>query len=230
LPVGPRRDFPAYQIDKRIHAPIKFNSTNIKCFGSTYILVLIADKEAGVTIDWPFICRLLEQTGCGLATLAMYRQRLDRSLGMVRAKIKCINMGPMRCEFLLHMRMEGFHCFFRVVSARNTRLVGDHQNVISGLVQKPHGLRGAIDPFELLRSVGIAAVDIEDAIAIEKCRRPARVNSLLMYAAAVFLLGHLRNGLGMLNRPVQAADWASSGRGARLISTWQAVRTETSHA
>ena len=84
------------------------------------------------------------------------------------------------------MCMEGFYRGFIKVAARNARLVGDNKYEVSGLIQQSNGLRGAIDPFELVGPVDIAVVDVENAVAIEKCRRPAYVNALLVFAVAVF--------------------------------------------
>ena len=44
-------------------------------------------------------------------------------------------------------------------------------HVIAGLVEQTHGIGRAGDPFKLVGPVGIAVVDIEHAVAIEKCRR-----------------------------------------------------------
>jgi hypothetical protein len=73
-------------------------------------------------------------------------------------------------------------------------------------------LRGSIDPFELLGSVGIAVVDVENAVAIEKCRRPANVSSLGVFTIPVFLVGHWFNGLRMPNLLVQVVrSWHRAG-------------------
>ena len=89
---------------------------------------------------------------------------------------------------------------------------------------KSHGFRRAIDPFELLGPVGIAMVDVENAIAIEKCRRPACVNFLLVFAATVFLVGHWLNGLGMLNLLVQAPDGSKASAEKRTETDFACMK------
>ena len=54
---------------------------------------------------------------------------------------------------------------------------------IAGLVEQAHGLGRAGDPFKLVGPVGIAVVDIEHAVAIEKRRR-----TLALVAAQEFQL------------------------------------------
>ena len=121
-------------------------------------------------------------------------------------------MGAMRGKALLHVCMERLYRIFIVVAARNTGLVRDNKYVVSGFVQQPDGFERSIDPFKLFGSVGIAVVDVENAIAIEKCRRPAYVNSFRVFVATAFLVGHWFNGLRMPNLLVQVARlWHRAG-------------------
>ncbi len=126
--------------------------------------------------------------------------------------------------------MESLHCILIVVSARNAGLVAYNKDVVSGLVQEPDGLWRTIDPLKLLRPISIPMVDIEYAVTIEKCRRPACVSFLLAFTATVLLIDHWVNGLGMLNLLVQASDLATSGQGAGLISSRPALQLQISHA
>ena len=80
-------------------------------------------------------------------------------------------MRALRPQGILHKGVELVHGSFLVVTARDAGLVGDDEHEIAGLVEQPHGLGRAGDPFQLVGPVGVAMVDIEHAVAIEKRRR-----------------------------------------------------------
>jgi hypothetical protein len=125
------------------------------------------------------------------------------------------------------MRVEGLYRIFIEVAARNARLVGDNKYEISGLVQQSHGFRRSIDPFKLLGPVGIAVVDVENTVAIEKCRRPANVSALGIFAATAFLVGHWFNGLRMPNLLVQVAPpWHRTGVRLTEFPEWDRAITD----
>ena len=97
---------------------------------------------------------------------------------MMRAVIERVDMGAFRPQGILHVGMELAHGRFLVVAAGDAGLVGDDDHVIAGLIEQPHGFWRACDPFKLFGPVGIAVVDIEHAVAIEKrCRTLALVDA-----------------------------------------------------
>ena len=108
-----RGDFSAHQVGKGIHAKIKFNSANAKCVCSAISSSLSPTRKLALRSIGHSLAACSSMPGRGFAALTMYRQRLDRSFGMMRAKIKCINMGPMRCKVLLHMCVEGLSPLLR---------------------------------------------------------------------------------------------------------------------
>src|SRR5262245_62009412 len=90
---------------------------------------------------------------------------------MMRTIIKCIDMGAMLFQAVLHVRMECSHRVFVIVAAGDPGLICNDENVVSGLVQQAYRFGCSFNPRELLGLVRIAAVDIQDAVAIKKCRR-----------------------------------------------------------
>lgn len=183
---------------------MEFDPAIIKCMGCGHILILIADQKASADVDWPFARRLFQHIWAGFAAPAAHRKRPDNSFGMMGTKIKCINVGAAFSKIILHVRMERFYRLFTKVVARNTGLVSDDQYIVSGFVQQSHGFRRSVDPFELGGFVGIAVVYVKNAVAIEKCRRPAHIGSFGVFAAMAFVVGHCSKGLRMSNLPVQA--------------------------
>src|SRR5262245_11572773 len=89
---------------------------------------------------------------------------------MMRTIIKCIDMGAMLFQVVLHVRMECPHRVFVIVAAGDPGLICNDENVVSGLVQKAHRFGRSLDPYELLGLVRIAAVDFTAAVAINKYR------------------------------------------------------------
>src|SRR4029453_14396224 len=136
-----------------------------------HIVILVADQEALADIDRPFTGGLLQHAGAGLSTAAKHSERLDDAFRMMGTIIKCIDMGAMLFEAVLHVRMEGLHRGFVIIAAGDPGLICDDKNVISGLVQAAPRLGRSFNPFELFGLVPIAAVDIQDTVAIKKCRR-----------------------------------------------------------
>src|SRR5262249_9276631 len=131
--------------------------------------ILAANQKPPADIDGPFADRLLQHADAGLSTAANDRQGPDDAFRMMRAIIKRIDMGALLFELALHVRVECFDSGFIIVTAGHAGLICNDEYVVSGLVQKAHGFGCALNPFELFGPVRIAAVDIQDAIAIEKC-------------------------------------------------------------
>src|SRR6185437_1085772 len=148
---------------------IKFNSTDIKCCGGSYVFVLIPDQEARLFINWPFHRSLLEHTGARLSAPAPHCQRLDRPLGMVRTVIERVDMSSARGKVSLHMGMEQLYGVLIEIAASNAGLIADNEHIVARLVQQLHGFLRSRNPFELIGSVGVTKIHIEDTVAIKKC-------------------------------------------------------------
>ena len=86
--------------------------------------------------------------------------------------IEGVDMRALRLECILHVGVEGVHVRLAVHAAGDAGLVGDDNDGKAGFVEHPHGFRRACDPVELVDAMGVAVVDIEHAIAVEKGRRP----------------------------------------------------------
>jgi hypothetical protein len=70
---------------------------------------------------------------------------------------------------ILHVGVEQIHCRFLVKPAGNAGLIGDDEDVVAGVIEQTHGHWRSGRPFEIIDPVNITAVDIENAVAIEKC-------------------------------------------------------------
>jgi hypothetical protein len=71
------------------------------------------------------------------------------------------------------MCVKALHVRFRIKPARHTCLIGDDDRKVTRIVALPDGCDGARHPCELIRAMGVAAVAIEGAIAIEQDRAAA---------------------------------------------------------
>ena len=82
--------------------------------------------------------------------------------------------------------------FFQVITPGNPGLIGHHKGEIAEVIDQLHCLASPINPFQLVRAMGIADVGIQHAIAVKK------------YGAAVVHGRHesLRFGEGCWNADV----------------------------
>ena len=82
---------------------------------------------------------------------------------------------PVHKELLLAVNrsaLQGEYAVLAIKSVGNAGLVGDHHNPVAEMVEAAHAFDRARNPFDLVGSMHVAAIDVDDAIAIEECGRP----------------------------------------------------------
>lgn len=148
------------------------------CGGRRQVGVLVANQEAAVYVDGPVAQGRPQHAGLRLAAGASDGQGRHGPLGVVGTAIEGVHMGPKRLEVLLHPGMERRDGLFGVVAPGDPGLVGDHDHEPAQVVGQLDGLPGPVDPVEVLKAVDIPMIVIEDAVAVQKKRRPATLGDL----------------------------------------------------
>ena len=171
-------DFPPHQIDQRPGRGVELDAANAEGLRRPDIIVLVADHEAARRIDRPLRGRLPEHAGARLAAVAADRQFRHGAFRMMRTVVEGIDVGAMLAESVLHGGVKLRHGSFGIVTPRDAGLVRDHDDDVTGLVEHAHGLWRAGHPFELVGAVNIAMIGIEDAVPVEKRRRPLDLAAL----------------------------------------------------
>ena len=90
---------------------------------------------------------------------------------MMRTIFERVDMGAQGRKLGAHPFMQFVHIAFVVMAARHTGLIGHHKDKIAGLIAEPDGLFGAFQPFEFFRTVQIADIAVQHAVAVKEHRR-----------------------------------------------------------
>ena len=102
-------------------------------------------------------------------------------------------MRAFRFQDILHMPVNVFDRGLGIKPARDAALIGHDQDVVAGFVEQTHRRRGAGNHFDIVGLVGVTAVDVEYAVAIEKRGWLSRARQRLSVLAIVRLAGNLRH-------------------------------------
>ncbi|MNS92548.1 hypothetical protein D3C72_1266900 [compost metagenome] len=106
-------------------------------------------------------------------------------LGVVRGGVDGVDAGAALGQTLDQQGVEAVHGVLAEQAARHARLVGDDDDDIAGVVQPFHRLGGAGDQDQLVGAVRIAAVDDQDAVAVEEGGGSAHAGSVSRAEKAV---------------------------------------------
>ena len=87
---------------------------------------------------------------------------------MMWAIINTINFHAVRGELLFHPAGEKGELVFAVITTGNATLIGDDNQQITLLLQVAASVKNTINKIKLFRYRGVAVVDINDAISVEK--------------------------------------------------------------
>lgn len=93
---------------------------------------------------------------------------VDRRVRMIRAEIESIDVGPDLRQVSRHLFVEAMHGRLIVISACDAGLVCDHDHEKAETIDESDRFASAGEPNQILRSVGVAFVDVERAIAVEE--------------------------------------------------------------
>ena len=132
----------------------------------------IANQEACVLVDCEVGERAQDHARPGLAVDVAATELGHAPLRMVGAMIERIDDRAVRGELLTHPVVQGEYAVLAIKSVGNAGLVGDHHNPVAEMVEAAHAFDRARNPFDLVGSMHVAAIDVDDAIAIEECGRP----------------------------------------------------------
>src|SRR4249919_1719496 len=88
------------------------------------------------------------------------------------AEVNGVEMCSQFVEALVNPTMKCLKLRFRVVAACDSRLVRYNYGEIARIVEVPDGFPRTGDPLEVLGLVDEAVIDVEYAIAIQKCGAP----------------------------------------------------------
>ena len=133
----------------------------------------VADQEASVALDWPVRKSTQDHAWVGLSVRVRRRAiRRDGRVGVERTMIKCIHVRARLRKLMLHVRVKLSDMALLIEASGHSCLIGHHDHKIAAVVQSPDGGRRIFNPLKILGPMGVAAILIEDAVAIEECRRP----------------------------------------------------------
>src|SRR5258708_31085390 len=136
------------------------------------VALLVADQSAPRAVDRPGLQEIEDHAGPGLPPVGCALERDDRSLWVERAMAPVVDMGALLCKFTHNVAVQCVHLALGIKPARNAGLVGGDKDIISGVVERLDRFDRARDPFEVRAARYIAAIDIDDAVAVEEYGRP----------------------------------------------------------
>ena len=86
----------------------------------------------------------------------------------MRAEVDLFDRGTVRRHFVLHPGGEPEKVFFGVIAASDPGLIGHHKKLKACAGENPAGFNCPGNEQEFVPAADVAAVDVDDAIAIKK--------------------------------------------------------------
>src|SRR5712691_8692940 len=149
-------------------AAAKAQAAHMRRARRLHVALLVADQHALRAVDRPRPHQIEDHAGPGLAPVGRALERDDRALRVERAMAPVVDTRALFRELLRDVVVQFVHLALGVKPAGDTGLVGGDEDIISGVVERLDRRDRARNPFELRPARHIAAIDIDDAVAIEK--------------------------------------------------------------
>ena len=110
----------------------------------------------------------LKHSRLRLAAMAFFLIKSNPMLRVVRAIVERIYVCSVTLQHLIHIIMKDFYIRLGIVTSRHTRLVGNDDHLISGLVQETDCLCGTVNQLQIFFSVKIIDLHVHRAITVEE--------------------------------------------------------------
>ena len=134
---------------------------------------LVADQEASLSLDRPMFEEIDDHARRRLPPGMRRPISLDAPLRMKRAVSPVVDGRAGRGQFPRHPAVQRDDVALAIKPSGDARLVCHDEHIIAGVVETLHGLRRPGDPFDLFWRMDVAAIDVEDAVTVEKDGRTA---------------------------------------------------------
>src|SRR5262249_20020802 len=145
--------------------------------GGLHVTRLVADQKALLHAHWPMRDQVLHHPGTGLAPIRLAPVLANSTLGMKRTIAERIDVSAALPQLLVDPAVQLAHVVLGIVPAPDAGLVSHDKDEEAAIIEPFDRFPCAVDPFEMLRQMYIAVVDVEHPVAIEKrraARRPVR--------------------------------------------------------
>ena len=139
--------------------------------GLDVALAVADDKAAGVA-HRPMLHQVMDHAGRRFAPVMILEIARDRSVRMMRAISDVVDDSALRGKLGAHPVMQRVELGFGEKAARDAGLVGEEENEIAGVVEPSDRLRRIRHPADAFPRAHVAVVMVDDAVAVEKRRRP----------------------------------------------------------
>ena len=106
----------------------------------------------------------------GLAAVAVLAISINGGIWQVGAMVNTAEGYTGAGQLGLHMRGEQFIVLLGIEPAGNARLIGDDDQPVAGILEKPHAFDCPRRKTEIGWLTDIAVIDVDDAITIQKDR------------------------------------------------------------
>ena len=142
--------------------------------GRLPVQLAIADNERSHRPDRPVKHGAPDHTGGGLAVrMALPPKVRHNSVLVERTHIPGIDMRAMRAKLVLHGAMKAIDIRGLVKASREAGLIGDHDGKGSRIVHRTNRLDSSGEEDEIFDFVGIAVVNVQRTVPVEKNGRSA---------------------------------------------------------
>jgi len=136
------------------------------------IALAVADDKTADVAHRPMLHQVMDHAGRRFAPVMIFEIARDRSVRMMRTISDVVDHSALGGELGAHPVVQCVELDLGEKAARDAGLVGEEENEIAGIVEPSDRLCRIRHPADPLPCAHIAVVMVDDAVAVEKRRRP----------------------------------------------------------